>query len=78
MSSVNKISENHKERYRKNRQIIQENELASDIHDRLLDDNNLDLAAAFDEAVVWIAELYLEVEKINNHASSGFLRRKPK
>ena len=78
MSSVNKISENHKERYTKNRQIIQENDLASDIHDRLLDDNNLDLAAAFDEAVVWIAELYLEVEKINNHASSGFLRRKPK
>jgi hypothetical protein len=75
MSSVEK--NDYKQRYAKNRQIIQENNLASDIHDRILDDNNLNLAAAFDDAVVWIAELYLELEQIKKTSSSGYLRRKP-
>lgn len=75
MSSVEK--NDYKQRYAKNRQIIQENDLASDIHDRILDDNNLNLAAAFDDAVVWIAELYLEIEQIKKTSSSGYLRRKP-
>jgi len=75
MSSVEK--NDYKQRYAKNRQIIQENNLASDIHDRILDDNNLNLAAAFDDAVVWIAELYLELEQIKKTSSAGYLRRKP-
>jgi hypothetical protein len=76
MSSVDKTD--YKQRYAKNRQIIQENNLASDIHDRIFDDNDRNLAAAFDDAVVWIAELYLELEQIKKTSSSGYLRRKPK
>jgi hypothetical protein len=76
MSAVEK--NDFKERYANNRKIILENNLASDIHDRILDDNNMDLAAAFDDAVVWIAELYLDLESVKKHSSSGFIRRKPK
>ena len=75
MSSVE--NRDYKNRYAANRQIILQNNLASEIHDRILDDNNNDIAAAFDDAVVWIAELYLEIEKTKKSYSSGFLRRKP-
>ncbi len=62
----------------KNQQIIHANELVGEIHDRLLDDNNLDLAHAFNQACVEIAELYLELDKITKGLSAGFIRRKPK
>ncbi len=75
MSSVEK--NDYKKRYAANRQIIQENNLVSEIHDRILDDNNNDIAAAFDDAVVWIGELYLEIERTKKSSSNGFLRRKP-
>lgn len=75
MSSVEK--NDYKKRYAANRQIIQENNLVSEIHDRILDDNNNDVAAAFDDAVVWIGELYLEIERTKKSSSNGFLRRKP-
>ena len=75
MSSVEK--NDYKKRYAANRQIIQENNLVSEIHDRILDDNNNDVAAAFDDAVVWIGELYLEIERTKKSFSNGFLRRKP-
>ena len=62
----------------KNQQMIHSDELVGEIHDRLLDDNNLDLAHAFNQACVEIAELYLELDKTSKGLSAGFVRRKPK
>lgn len=66
------------------RKLHETNELVGGIHDSLLD-NNIDLAAAFDDACVWIAELKLQVEAIKSGVSSGYVRtdtreiiRKPK
>ena len=64
--------------------LHQTNDLVGGIHDALLD-TNLGLAEAFDDAVVWIAELYLQLEAANRGVSSGYVRtdtrdivRKPK
>lgn len=62
---------------KKNQALLHQNELVGEIHDVILDNNNLDLALAYNDACVWIAELHLEIEKIQKTASSGFLRRKP-
>lgn len=66
------------------RKLHETNDLVGGIHDGLLD-TNLGLAEAFDDACVWIAELYLELEQSRKGVSSGFVRtdtreivRKPK
>ena len=60
-----------------NQQLVMHNDLVGAIHDRLLDDNNLDLAHAFNAAVCEIAALYLELERLERSASSGMIRKKP-
>lgn len=66
------------------RKLHETNDLVGGIHDALLD-NNLGLAEAFDDAVVWIAELHLALEAAKRGVSSGYVRtdtreivRKPK
>ncbi len=66
------------------RKLHQTNELVGGIHDALLD-HNLGLAEAFDDAVCWIAELYLQLKVAERGVSSGYVRtdtreivRKPK
>lgn len=59
-----------------NQKLLSENELVGEIHDRLLDDNDLSLSDAYNDACVWIAELYLEIEKLQQTASSGYARRR--
>jgi hypothetical protein len=60
-----------------NQKYVMEDPLISEIHDRLLDDNNLDLAHAFNAAVFEIASLYRELDQLSKGLSSGFVRRKP-
>ncbi len=64
--------------------LHQTNDLVGGIHDALLD-KNLDLADAYDDAVCWIAELYLQLQKAERGVSAGYVRtdtskfvRKPK
>jgi len=66
------------------RKLHETNELVGGIHDALLD-KNLDLSDAYDDAVCWIAELYLQLEATRRGVSSGYVRtdtreivRKPK
>ena len=47
-----------------------------EIHDRLMDDNGLDLAHAFNQACAEIAELYLHIDRMAKGTSSGFMRNK--
>ena len=56
--------------------LVQTNELVGEIHDRILDDNNLDLANSYNDACVWIAELYIQIERLEKVTSAGFLRKK--
>ena len=56
--------------------LVQNNELVGEIHDRLLDDNKLDLAEAYNDACAWIAELYTQIECLEKVTSAGFLRKK--
>ena len=58
----------------KNRILLQTNDLVGSVHDQILDDNKLDLADAYDDACVWIAELHMEVERLKGKVSSGFIR----
>ena len=50
------------------------NEFVGGLHDALLDANDLDLADAFNDAVVWIAELQLELTNLRKGLSSGYVR----
>jgi hypothetical protein len=66
------------------RKLHETNDLVGSIHDALLD-KNLDLTDAYDDAVCWIAELYLQLQKAQRGVSSGYIRtdtreivRKPK
>lgn len=58
----------------KNKILFQNNDFVSGIHDKILDDNKMDLADAYMDSVVWIAELMLQVEKLQNSVSSGYVR----
>jgi hypothetical protein len=53
-----------------------QDELVSEIHDNLLDDNNLDIQHAFNQACCEIAGLYIEIEKLERGISAGFVRKK--
>lgn len=57
------------------RNLICHNWLAGEIHDALFDENNRDLASAYDDAILWIAELHLQVQALQHQTSAGFLRR---
>lgn len=58
----------------KNQMLLQTNEFVGAIHDQLLDENKLHLADAFNDACVWIAELQLQVNKLEKCTSSGYVR----
>ena len=53
--------------------ITQTNELVKGIHDALLD-RNIGMSDAFNDACAWIAELHLQVKKIENSVSLGYIR----
>jgi hypothetical protein len=61
-----------------NQTLIMHDEMVGAIHDRLMDDNQLDVAHAFNEACVEIAELYKEIDRLEGRVSSGFVRKKKK
>lgn len=58
----------------KNKILFQNNDFVSGIHDKILDDNKMDLADAYMDSVIWIAELTLQLEKLQNSVSSGYVR----
>lgn len=58
----------------KNQMLLQTNELVGSIHDQILDENNLHLADSFNDACVWIAELTLQLKRLENSVSSGYVR----
>jgi hypothetical protein len=55
--------------------LIETNEFVGSIHDGLLDSNNLSLAAAYNDACCWIAELTAQVRLLEKQTSAGFCRR---
>lgn len=59
-----------------NQSIIVHDKLAGEIHDMLLDENNNDLAHAFNQACVEISLLNKEIERLNGRVSSGYIRKK--
>lgn len=60
----------------KNQKLLVNDELVGEIHDRILDDNSLDLANAYNQACVELADLYRILDKLEGSISSGFLRMK--
>lgn len=58
----------------KNQRLLVNDELVGEIHDRILDENNLDLAHAYNQACVEIADLYRIINKLDKSVSSGFVR----
>jgi|LakMenE18May11ns_1017448.scaffolds.fasta_scaffold9724371_3 hypothetical protein len=60
-----------------NQQLVMHDPLVSEIHDRLLDDNKLSLADAYNQACAEIGELYLQLQRLQVSASAGFTRQKP-
>lgn len=58
----------------KNQLLFQTNDFVSGLHDKLLDDNAMNLADAFMDSVVWIAELQLQLNKLQNSVSAGYVR----
>jgi hypothetical protein len=59
-----------------NQYLVMHDEMVSEIHDNLLDDNNQDIAHAFNQACSTIAELYRELEKLEKGVSAGYVRKK--
>jgi hypothetical protein len=59
-----------------NQSLVMHDEMVSEIHDNLLDDNNQDLAHAFNQACSTIAELYKEIERLEKGVSAGYVRKK--
>jgi hypothetical protein len=57
--------------------LVMSDPFVGEIHDRLLDENDLDLAHAFNSACVEISVLIFEIQKLEEAASSGFIRKKP-
>ena len=49
-------------------------ELVGQIHDRIFEENSNDLAYAYDQACVEIAELYRALETLERASSAGFIR----
>ena len=59
-----------------NQSLVMHDEMVSEIHDNLLDDNNQDLAHAFNQACSIIAELYKELDRLERGVSAGYVRKK--
>ena len=57
-----------------NQILFQTNDYVSGLHDSLLDANKMNLADAFMDSVVWIAELQLQINKLKQGVSSGYVR----
>lgn len=57
-----------------NQKAVISDELVGAIHDRLLDDNKLNVVDAFNQACVEIAELYRALESLEKASSKGFIR----
>lgn len=60
----------------KNQQEIMKDELTSEIHDRILDENDLDLAHSYNQACCEIAELYRGMEALEKHSETGYIKIK--
>lgn len=59
---------------KENQKLLATNDLVGGIHDALLDGNGCNLADAFNDACVWIAELQLQIRKAEKGISAGFVR----
>lgn len=59
-----------------NQSMIVHDELAGQIHDLLLDENQHDLAHAYNQACCEIALLNREIERLQGRVSSGYIRKK--
>lgn len=58
----------------KNTILYQTNDYVSGLHDSLLDANKMNLADAFMDSVIWIAELQLQIDALKRGVSSGYVR----
>ena len=56
-----------------NRRLVVSNDLAKGIHSRLLEANT-GIQEAYDDACVWIGELYLALEAAERSVSAGYVR----
>ena len=57
-----------------NQQAVMHDELVGQIHDRIFDQNNMDLAHAYNQSCCEIAELYRALEALERASSTGFVR----
>ena len=57
----------------KSRQLVEASDLAKGIHSRLLEANT-GIQGAYDDACVWIGELYLALEAAERSVSAGYVR----
>jgi hypothetical protein len=57
-----------------NQKLVQNHKLVNSIHDKILIENKSDLSDAYTDACVWIAELQLQIDKMNKIVSSGYVR----
>lgn len=53
--------------------IVETNDLVRGIHNRLLE-TNLSIQEAYQDACVWIGELYLALQAAERSVSSGYIR----
>jgi hypothetical protein len=58
---------------KENRRLVGANALAQGIHNRLLE-TNTGLQDAYEDACVWIGELYLALEAAERSVSAGYVR----
>ncbi len=57
-----------------NQNLVMKDELVGQIHNRILEDNSMDLAHSYNQSCVEIAELYRALEMLERASSSGFVR----
>jgi hypothetical protein len=57
-----------------NKKIVAENSFVGSIHNQLLNQNDKNLNDALNDAVLWIAELQLQIDTLKGKVSSGYVR----
>jgi hypothetical protein len=57
-----------------NKKLVANNTFVASLYDQLLRENDKNISDAYNDAIVWIAELQLQINKLNNGVSSGYLR----
>lgn len=57
-----------------NKKIVTEDTFVRSLHHQLLNQNDKNINDALNDAVVWIAELQLQVDALKSKVSSGFIR----